>query len=728
MTTPAHVEPVAGASPPMTPDRWRAVDAILQAALACAAERRDAVVAAACGADEALRMEVASLLAAHVDAADDFLERPAAEALEVLDAPPLAERLANVFMARLANALGGRYAIDREIARGGMATVYLARDLRHGRRVAIKVLREEVAAAVGGERFLAEIRVTASLAHPHILPLFDSGSTDGLLWYAMPFVEGETLRSYLARAGPLPAAEAVRIAREVADALDHAHDHGVLHRDVKPENVLLQDGHALVADFGIALALEQAGGERITRTGLALGTPQYMAPEQAAGERALDARVDVYALGAVLHEMLAGEPPFAAPTRQAVVRRMMHELPPALATRRADVAPFIDAAVRRALAKRADDRFPSAAAFAAALLPVPPDTADAGPAVVDSEQRITPRGRTVSARASLYAAVATLVVGLAGGLLIDHWSLVRRWTADAPAAATAADPPAYQPTVTTSDAPLATLGDLTLTVVDRAGRPLRTIPADRPWTPRFSPDGRRVAYGAFGAGRRTSDLWVTDLDAGTTRRLTDDDADANDPQWSRDGKTVAYSASAPGGKDLVLGPIAGGKVRVIAKREGTQFPSDWLRDGSAFLITEQAGSDQNDILVQPADGSAARPYAATPADERAARISPDGRWVAYTSDESGRAEVYLDSYPRPGRRVTISSAGGVDPVWRGDGRELYYWRDGALVAVQLGAASAGAPPPLGAQTVLFRAPYHVNVNTMYDVSPDGERFVIVRQP
>jgi Tol biopolymer transport system component len=262
-------------------------------------------------------------------------------------------------------------------------------------------------------------------------------------------------------------------------------------------------------------------------------------------------------------------------------------------------------------------------------------------------------------------------------------------------------------------------------VVDRAGRPLREIPAERPWTPRFSPDGRRVAYGAFGSGRQTSDLWVTDLDAGTTRRLTDDDEDANDPQWSSDGQAIAYSASAPSGKDVMMRSLDGGKQYVIATRTGTQFPSDWMRDGS-LLVTEQAGPDRNDILVQPKDGSTARPYAATAADENGARISPDGRWVAYTSDESGQKEVYLDSYPHPGHRVTVSSGGGVDPVWRGDGRELFYWRDGALVAVQLGAATGSAPPERGKQTVLFRAPYTVGISTMYDVSPDGQRFVIVR--
>jgi tRNA A-37 threonylcarbamoyl transferase component Bud32 len=713
MTAPNHGTAPGSASPAMTPDRWRAVDAILQAALACEPERRAAVVAAACGTDAELRIEVTSLLAAHVDAGDDFLERPAAEAI---GAPSVASRLTN--------ALAERYAIDREIARGGMATVYVARDLRHDRRVAIKVLREDLAAAVGADRFLAEIRVTASLVHPHILPLFDSGSADGLLWYAMPFVEGETLRSYLAREGQLPIAEAVRLAREVADALDHAHLRGIVHRDVKPENVLLQDGHALVADFGIALALEQAGGERITRTGLALGTPQYMAPEQAAGERVLDARVDVYALGAMLHEMLAGEPPFAASTRQAVVRRMMHELPPALATRRPDVAPFIDAAVQMALAKRPDDRFPSAAAFAA-VLAAPLEVPESGAAAWD-RGRVATRGRAVSARAALYAAVATLVIGLVGGRIIDPSSHDWRWTGWTDRTRTVGRPASNAG----PPAPLMTAGDVSdppLLVVDRAGRPLREIPGHRPWTPRFSPDGRRVAYGAFGPGRETSDLWVTDIDAGTTRRLTDDDGDANDPQWSSDGATVAYSASAPGGKDVVIQPLSGGMARALAPRDGTQFPSDWLRDGSALLVTEEAGSNHHDILVQPADGSPARPYAATSADETAARFSPDGHWVAYTSDESGRPEVYLDSYPRPGRRLTISSSGGVHPVWRGDGRELYYWRDGALVAVKLGAAVRGAPPAPGEQTLLFRAPYNVGVNTMYDVSPDGERFVIVRQ-
>jgi eukaryotic-like serine/threonine-protein kinase len=701
-------------TPSMTPDRWRAVDAILQAALACEPERRAAVVAAACGEDSELRLEVTSLLAAHVDGGDDFLERPAVEAV---GASPLAEALAAAVTMRLANALAGRYEIDHEIARGGMATVYLARDLRHDRRVAIKVLREELAAAVGADRFLAEIRVTASLLHPHILPLFDSGCADGLLWYAMPFVEGETLRSYLTRVGRLPIADAVRFAREVADALDHAHARGIVHRDVKPENVLLQDGHALVADFGIALALEQAGGERITRTGLTLGTPQYMAPEQASGERVLDARVDVYALGAVLHEMLTGQPPFAAPTRQAVVRRMMHELPPRLTTFRPDVPLFVDAAVQTALAKRPDDRYPSAAAFAA-VLAAPLENVNSGASASKRE-----RGRTVSARWAMTAAVVTLVLGVVGGRIIDPSSLARRWTDAARGMGRPTNNNGNAATLATAR----DVSDPSLIVVDRGGRTLRAIPGNRPWTPRFSPDGHRVVYGAFGTGRETSDLWVTELDKGKTLRITDDDGDANDPQWSPDGASVAYSLSAEGGKDVFVRKLKGGTAHVVTERKGTQFPSDWLHDGSALLVTDDAEGNQHDILVQPADGSPARPYAATPADETAARFSPDGHWIAYTSDASGRAEVYLDSYPRPGGRVMISSGGGVHPVWRGDGRELYYWRDGALVAVPLGASADGAPPKPGTETVLFREPYVVGLNTMYDASPDGKRFVIVRQ-
>ena len=268
---------------------------------------------------------------------------------------------------RLSQALTDRYVLERELGRGGMATVYLAEDVRHHRRVALKVLHPELSAVLGPERFLKEIALTASLQHPHILPLFDSGEADGQLFYVMPLVEGQTLRARLERERQLPIPDALRIASEVADALQYAHERGVIHRDVKPENILLQGGHALVADFGIALAVQQAGGARMTQTGLSLGTPQYMAPEQAMAERTIDARADVYALGAVTYEMLVGEPPFTGATAQAIVAKVMTERPTAPARVRDTISASVDEAILRALAKLPADRFASAAAFAAAL-------------------------------------------------------------------------------------------------------------------------------------------------------------------------------------------------------------------------------------------------------------------------------------------------------------------------------------------------------------------------
>ena len=276
---------------------------------------------------------------------------------------------------RLQLALSDRYRIEREIGAGGMATVFLAQDLRHDRRVALKLLRPELSAVIGAERFLAEIKLTANLQHPHILPLFDSGEVvvdnpegaQRYLFYVMPFVEGESLRARLNREKQLPVAEAVRIAVEVASALDYAHRHGVVHRDIKPENILLHDGQALVADFGIALAASKAGGNRMTETGMSLGTPHYMSPEQAMGEREITARSDVYALGAVLYEMLTGEPPFTGATAQAVVARVVTETPRPLHAQRHTIPAHVEAAVLTALEKLPADRFASAADFAAAL-------------------------------------------------------------------------------------------------------------------------------------------------------------------------------------------------------------------------------------------------------------------------------------------------------------------------------------------------------------------------
>ncbi len=316
---------------------------------------------------------------------------------------------------RLAAALADRYTLDRELGAGGMATVYLAHDRKHERDVAIKVLHPDLGAVLGPERFLTEIKTTARLQHPHILPLLDSGSADGLLYYVMPLVTGESLRARLERERQLPVDDAVRIAREAATALEHAHRIGIIHRDIKPENILLQDGHALVADFGIALAVQSAG-QRLTQTGLSLGTPQYMSPEQATGERTIDARSDVYALGAVLYEMLAGEPPFTGPTVQSIVARLMTEEPRGLVLQRKAVPEHIEAAVLRALEKLPADRFASAGEFATAL--------ETREAMVSRTAHTTAASRTATRAPTARGTLAMTAVALVA-CAVAAWSLLR---------------------------------------------------------------------------------------------------------------------------------------------------------------------------------------------------------------------------------------------------------------------------------------------------------------
>ncbi|HEX2636147.1 MAG TPA: serine/threonine-protein kinase, partial [Gemmatimonadales bacterium] len=315
----------------------------------------------------------------------------------------------------LAAALADRYHVERELGRGGMATVYLARDLRHDRPVALKVLRPELAATLGPERFLQEIRIAARLQHPHILPVHDSGEAAGnreaggreagRLWYTMPYVEGESLRQRMTREGQLPLDQAVRIASQVLNALGYAHAHGVIHRDIKPENILLEGDEAVVADFGVARAVTAAGEDRLTETGLALGTPAYMSPEQAGGSRELDGRSDLYAVGCVVYEMLAGQPPFVGVTAQQLLARHAMDPVPPLRTVRAAVPEGIEQAVLRALSKVPADRFGTAAEFAQALA-APRDTA-----AVSTSRPLRPgRPRTIA------LAAAALGLSLAGYL------------------------------------------------------------------------------------------------------------------------------------------------------------------------------------------------------------------------------------------------------------------------------------------------------------------------
>ena len=361
---------------PLSPERWGHVRALVEEALQLPREAWPAFLAASCDGDDVLRDLVARLAAACERSGESwgFLAQPASELLApllVANGMPTAGPPAT-FNAALAD----RYVVGAELGRGGMATVYGAEDLRHQRRVAIKVLDPHLGAMLGAERFLAEIRVTAGLQHPNLLPLFDSGEAGGLLYYVMPLIEGATLRARLYRERQLPVAEAVRIVSAVAGAVDYAHRQGVVHRDLKPENILVQEGQPLVADFGIALAVARAGGAHLTAPGISLGTPQYMSPEQAGSEDGVDGRSDIYSMACILYELLTGDPPFTGSTKHAIIAKVLADTPSSVRTVRPSVPAHIDAALARALSKLPADRQATAREFADALVgaPIPAST------------------------------------------------------------------------------------------------------------------------------------------------------------------------------------------------------------------------------------------------------------------------------------------------------------------------------------------------------------------
>jgi len=440
---------------------------------------------------------------------------------------------------RVRASLAGRYAIERELGAGGMATVYLARDLKHDRLVALKVLRPELAAILGGERFLKEIRLTANLQHPHILGLHDSGDADGLIYYVMPYVEGESLRQRLVREHQLPIEDAIRIATAVAGALDYAHRHGVIHRDIKPENILLHDGSAMVADFGIALAASRSdGGSRLTETGMSVGTPQYMSPEQAMGEREITAKSDVYALGCVVYEMLSGEPPFTGPTAQAIVARVMTEQPRGLTLQRHSIPPHVEAAVNQALEKLPADRFASAAQFAEAL--THPELTR------PTTQAHAVAGRPVVTRERTYLRAAVGVAAILLALAAWGWLRVRR----------AAQQPATWQYITLGDS-------VAFSTRFRAMA--------------LSPDGSMFV---FKDDRPNGGLWIkkrgelNPTPIGSTER-------AQDPEFSPNGEWVAFVAD---GHLKKVSPSGGASVVLVDSVAGGFGGIAWLDDGTLVYV------------------------------------------------------------------------------------------------------------------------------------------------
>ena len=536
---------------------------------------------------------------------------------------------------QLTTALADRYRIESHLGEGGMATVYLAHDMKHNRKVALKVLRPELAAMIGAERFLQEIEVTANLQHPHILPLHDSGDADGFLFYVMPYVEGESLRVKLNREKQLSIEDAVEIAKSVAAALDYAHRQGVIHRDIKPENILMHDGQALVADFGIALAVSQASGQRLTETGLSIGTPHYMSPEQAMGDRELDARSDVYSLGAMLYEMLAGDPPYQGSTAQAIVAKVITEKAPPVTTHRDTVPSHVAASVTKALSKLPADRFTSAAEFAEALTNTAftlPKVATAPVGAPEAE------GKPPWSRFA-WPAVAAVLAGVA------LWG----WLKPAPTTRTQA--------VRFVVAPGEDQRFDNTTGVDVA----------------FSADGSRLVY--RGQAESGTQLYGRAIDELEARPISGTEG-ASQPFFSPDGQWLGFYADG----QLKKVPAAGGPPLPIAQTDlitGASWgPGDVIvfgRFNGGLMRVPGAGGTPEAITVPDT--------AAGEIDHRWPEILPGGEAVAFTSWLGGVTEAQIAVASLESGTVTRLSEVGTGPHYASTGHLVYTRSDGTAVAV-----------------------------------------------
>ena len=857
------------------------------------------------------------------------------------------------FPTSLAETLADRYRIEREIGAGGMATVYLARDLRHNRNVALKVLKPDLGAVLGVDRFLAEIQVTANLQHPHLLPLFDSGEAGGLLFYVMPYVEGESLRGRLDREKQLPVDEAIRISCAVASALDYAHRHNVVHRDLKPENILLLDGQPVVADLGIALAVTNAGGERITQTGLSLGTPQYMSPEQATGDRTVDGRSDIYSLAALTYEMLAGEAPHLGNTVQAIIAKVLTERPVTVQARRPSVPAHVALALDKALEKTPADRFTRAAEFADALQPrttgavthgtvaaatqpartrapgrelaawtlagvamlaaagialrprvraeatiirahldLPPNIRinDAlagttiavspdgktmaftgiGPAgflmfirhvnelearpIADANiagrnvtfspdgswiaftegnvlKKISVNGGQVTTLAASLGTVSpyglawtesdTIIIGSFVGLhsvganggasrpvpRTDSADVAigQRWPVMVPGTDAIIYQTGNQASTSGGLAALSTrtgrttpidivgatplgfqhghlvyitpIGDLMAVPFDTkrlrpSGDPIRmgdgvvidptagakaslsrsgtlvylrgrpeyqpvlveigsgqSLPIVRELqqyaTPRFSPDGARVAITVFGTN--SVDIWVHDIRLNTARRITTDGTNMR-PEWTPNGSHLVFRSERQGKVGIWWQPADGrGAAELLYEPDFEIYEAVVSPDSKWLVVRTGPGSAYSrDILLVPMTGEKQiTPFITGPFSELMPRISPDGQWLAYVSNESGRFEVYVRPFPENGAPLQVSDAGGSEPIWGKHGRSLYYRRPAGDVAVA--EVTTGASFSIGQRRVAVTGEYLTDSShPNYDVAPDGRLLMLKR--
>lgn len=610
--------------------------------------------------------------------------------------PPAKLPTVPTLLERISVSLQDRYQIERELGQGGMATVFLASDKRHERHVAIKVLHPELSAVLGAERFEKEVKLTASLQHQNILPLFDSGVADGLLYYVMPFVEGETLRGKLERERQLPINEAIRLSIEIAGALHYAHERGIVHRDIKPENVLLQNGHAVVSDFGIALAVQQAGGQRMTQTGLSLGTPQYMAPEQAMGERNIDARADVYALGAVTYEMFAGEPPFTGPTAQSIVAKVMTERPRALRTLRDTVPVSVESAVAAALEKLPADRPATAGVFANELLN------SGAPTATQHTRNATPlvgAGRATSRR--------VFAIGLLGALAgVIATSL-------------------YWMSRSTTSAPNQAALPLQFEILPSDSVSLRLVCCGQLFA--ISSDGRYLVYQGTppletlaDSGTLSHQLYLRDLTDLSVRALPDT-RDARTLFFSPDNTELGFTT----GDKLKRIRLSGGEPRTIATvPTGYLAGGTWSKDGSIYFAVSGR------MLRYNADGGTADSLFSAASPELqlfGPAVVDDAGVLLYTTGKIGvKPEVMWRSL-RSGE--THAVVHGATATYNARAKALLLVRsDGSLVQYPFDIARGDTTGPAVrlASDVILRSP--VEAHAEYTASQTGTIVVVTREP